>query len=141
MSMLPGRSIALKMISAAVAAGLVLGVSGRLLMRLIAIEAGGARGYSFGGSLEVIAFGVLLGSPVAVIFWLVRSRVPLPAPRAGVSLGIAMTIVLTLFPPPAARSALASTDDAPLTTLLGFLVVFTAWGAVIDLVTRWVDRR
>lgn len=110
-------------------------------MRIIALEAGVPRGSSLGGSLEVVAFGVLLGAPISVLFWLVRSRVPVPTPLAGVVLGVAMIIVLTRFPPPSARSALAETDDSPLMTLLGFLVLFTAWGAGLDFVTRWVDRR
>ncbi len=134
------RSIVLRFVLAAVLAGIVLGVAGRLLMRLIALEAGLPPGYSTGGSLEVVAFGVLLGAPVAIVFWLVRSRISLLRPFAGLTLGTAMTIVLTLLPPPSAQSALAGTNDTPLITLFGFLVLFTAWGAGLEIATGWVVR-
>ena len=55
------RSNVLRFLPAAVLAGVALGVAGRLLMRLIAIEAGMSAAYSTGGSLEVVAFGVLAG--------------------------------------------------------------------------------
>lgn len=80
-------TVAIRMIAAAVAACAVLGLGARLLMRLIALEAGLRRHFSLGGSLEVVLFGVLLGAPVAAGFWLVRPRLRLPSPYAGLGLG------------------------------------------------------
>lgn len=40
----------------------------RLVMRGIAFEAGGSEGFSIGGTLEVIALGVIIGTPVALLF-------------------------------------------------------------------------
>ncbi len=46
---------------AATTGGFVLGVGGRLLMRGIARMAGSSGGFSWGGTLEIIALGALIG--------------------------------------------------------------------------------
>jgi hypothetical protein len=42
--------------------GLALGLAARLAMRFVALESGMAGGFSAGGSLEVIAFGAIVGA-------------------------------------------------------------------------------
>jgi hypothetical protein len=45
-----------------VSGAIVLGVGGRVLMRIIAIALHGSGGFSLGGSLEVVAAGALFGT-------------------------------------------------------------------------------
>jgi hypothetical protein len=128
---------AFRLLIAALVAGTVLGVAGRLLMRFIAREAGLPGSFSTGGSLEVVLFGVLLGAPLAAGFWLLRPHLRVPRPLAGLGFGVVLTALLAVFPPPSGRSALANTPDTPLFTLLGFGLLLTLWGTALDLVTGW----
>lgn len=123
----------------AVAAGLWLGFAGRLVMRLVAVEAGVAPGLSLGGSLEVVAFGVMLGAPVALVFWACRAKWPMPL-GSGIAWGLLTFTALVALPPPAARSALAATPDAAPTTAVLFALVFASYGALLDLIWRWRHR-
>lgn len=125
---------------AALIAGIVLGVDGRIVMRLVAVEAGVPGAFSPGGSLEVVAFGAMLGAPLALLFWRVLPRLAWPFPAAGLSFGGVVIGALTLLPPPAARSALAGTADTPLITGGLFALLFLLWGAVLELTAPWVRR-
>lgn len=65
-----------KPVTAGLAAGviagtLILGIGGRLAMRLIAIISGLPGSHSWGGSLEVVAFGLILGILSGIFFGLV----------------------------------------------------------------------
>lgn len=116
--------------------GLLLGVAGRAAMRLVALEAGVPVSSSTGGSLEVMAFGALVGAPVALVFFLVRARVRTRYPWPGLLTGLALFTILALAPPPAARSALGGTPDTPAATALAFAVVFAAWGLALECIGR-----
>jgi hypothetical protein len=126
------------MLAAGVAAGLLLGVGSRGVMRWIALEAGMTGAYSRGGSVEVVIFGALVGFPIAVAFWAIRHRIPWPRPLAGLAVGLGAVAVFALVPPPSARSALAGTPDTPGYTLAAFAVLFGGWGLALDLVSHWV---
>jgi len=106
-------------------------------MRLIALSAGGAGAFSIGGSAEVVLFGIALGAPVALFFFALRERMPLPVPWGGIAVGLTLFVILALIPPPAARSALAGTADPPLVTASLFGALFAAYGGVLD----WWWRR
>jgi len=127
---------AARLVVAAAVAGLGLGVGARLLMRLIALEAGLPGSYSLGGSVDVVLFGLLLGGPIAAGFWLIRPRLAWRRPFAGVALGTMLLALFALLPPASARSALAGTPDTPLFTLLGFGLLLIGWGAALELVAR-----
>lgn len=122
----------LRLVLRSVTAGLLLGVGARGLMRLIALEAGLPGSYSPGGSLEVVLFGLIIGAPVALGFQLIRPRIPLRRPLAGLALGSAMLLVLALWPPDSARSAFEGTPDTPGFTLVGFWLLFACWGAFLE---------
>ncbi len=127
-------------LAAAVAAGTVLGVLGRVAMRFVAFESGLDTGFSAGGSLEVVAFGALVGTPAALAFLIVRPQIPVARGWAGVVHGLALFTVLVVVPPPAARSALEGTPDTSATAALAFAVVFAAWGLGLDLMERHLPR-
>lgn len=135
-----GAARVVRMIGAGLAAGLVLGVAARFVMRIIALEAGRPGNFSLGGTVDVVAFGMLLGTPLAVLFWSVRSRLPVRRPLAGLVLGLLMFGVLALVPPPSARSAMAATPDTPLHTLLELAILLAVWGCAVDGASLWVTR-
>jgi hypothetical protein len=118
---------------AALIAGLLLGVGARATMRLIAWTSGIRGAASWGGSLEVVLFGTLVGGPVALLFLAVRGRLPLVRPPwAGVVFGSLIFLVLALAPPPAAASALAQTADPPAITALLFWLLLALFGGGLD---------
>lgn len=137
----PHRMIlALRWSFAAIGAGVALGVAARLAMRLIAWQAGVNPEFSFGGSVEVILFGVVVGTPVALVVWLCRHLVALPR-WTGVFAGLLLFAVLSAWPPSAARSALEGTPDAPMATGVVFAAAFAVYGIVLDAMWHLKERR
>jgi hypothetical protein len=116
--------------------GAFLGVAARVTMRFVALEAGVAPAFSLGGSLEVVAFGALIGAPVALLFLGIRSQVHGWHPWLGVLCGASLFGVLSAIPPPAARSALSATQDTPAASAAAFGVLFVAWGWMLESVAR-----
>jgi hypothetical protein len=116
--------------------GAFLGMAARVTMRVVALEAGASPGFSLGGSLEVVAFGAMIGTPVALLFFGFRSRVPSWQPWLGPLCGLSLFGVLSAVPPPAARSALAATPDTPAATALAFAILFAAWGLMLEYFAR-----
>jgi len=125
-------------IACALCAGVWLGVTARIAMRFIALEAGMAPGFSSGGSLEVILFGAMIGMPIALLVWICRAKWRLPF-WFGTFVGLALFLVLAVFQPPAARSALAGTPDKAWWTTVLFAAVFVLYGAVLDAI--WALRK
>ena len=119
-----------------ISAGVWLGVAGRIAMRFVALEAGTTPGFSSGGSLEVIAFGAIIGTPVALVVWAYRRGRQLPR-WSGTAVGMLLLLVVVAFEPPAAKSALAATPDTPLTTALLFVAAFASFGALLDVIWYW----
>ena len=118
------------------ASGLLLGVGVRAAMRFVALEACVPEGFSLGGSVEVVAASASLGTPVAAALFAVRRRVPVLPRWTGPGVGATLFAALALFPPPAARSALADTPDTPAATAAAFALCFVAWGLAIDWIAR-----
>ena len=104
-------------------------------MRLVAWNAGGPGAFSPGGSIEIVMFGILLGAPVALLYWACRARLALPR-WTGVGLALLLFGVFALWPTPAARSALAAAPDSPLSSAAPFAAAFAIYGAVLDLLWR-----
>lgn len=124
----------------AVIAGLWLGMAGRVAMRLVAVDAGLTPAQSVGGSVEVVAFGLLVGAPSALVFWAARARWRLPR-GAGLAYGLLLFAALAGFPPAAARSALAATSDSPAATAGLFALAFAWYGVVLDMIWQRHLRR
>jgi len=115
---------------------LILGIGGRLLMRLTALIAGRAPGFSWGGSLEVLAAGALFGG-AGGLAWVALARF---APRrfTGVALGATTFTAIGLLSD-AARGATGGVPPGPRTiALVLFLGLCVAWGFATDALGRRV---
>ena len=134
--MVEQRASLARLLTASVVSGIVLGIAARLVMRFIALESGIPGSYSLGGSLEVAAFGAMLGTPLAFAFLMLRLRVSMKAPWVGLLFGLIVFTMLSILRPPSAQSALAGTPDTPLSTALAFALLFAVWGIGLDLVSR-----
>lgn len=119
--------------------GLVLGVGGRVAMRLIALGAGLEPGFSWGGTGEVVATGLLIGVPAAVVFVALRRFIPGPGVWRGAAFGALLFLALVVVPPAAARSASESVGRLLLTVGL-FAPLLVLYGIVVELVRRRLRR-
>ncbi len=117
-------------------AGLGLGISGRIAMRVIAMRAGFSPGASVGGTLEVIATGIFIGGVVGLVYGPVRRWLPPGVWIRGFLIGAALVIVFALYQPPAARSALSGTGHGALSLAL-FAICFLGYGWLLE----WLLRR
>lgn len=116
-------------------AGVLLGAAARLAMRVLAWLAGTSGGYSRGGSVEIVVFGALLGTPIALAVMLLRQWRGWRHPWVGVWTALALYIGALARPSPSAQAALASSPLPGWQILLIFALVFVAFGLWIDL--RW----
>ena len=126
------RGELIRALGASCLSGLLLGVAARVTMRFVAREAGVSANFSLGGSLEVVAFGTMIGAPVAMLFFGIRPRLPVRRPWPGLLWGLSLFGILTAAPPPAAQSALAATPDTSAATALAFGVLFVTWGLALE---------
>jgi hypothetical protein len=131
----------LALVMASVVSGVLPGLVARLAMRFVALESGLEGGFSLGGSVEVVAFGALIGVPSALPFFLARRRLQMSAPWPGLLWAAVVFVALALVRPPAALSALEGTPDTPAATVAAFAVAFAAWGLLLEGLFRLVGRR
>lgn len=108
--------------------GIVLGVGGRLWMFLTGWILTGEKGFSLGGSLEIILFGGIVGLVAGSAYlWLIKGRLKRPL-FEGTYFGVGTFVILS-FMPIQSRLALQAYDQIywfPI--LLGFSVLFWLYG-------------
>ncbi len=114
------------LLAGAMVGTVVLGIGGRLIMRIIALIGGVTPGASLGGSLEVIAFGSLTGILAAIGYTLLRRILPGKTWLKGIPLGLLIYVILLVIP---FDSKLAAKGFPQLTILIhllfgGLCVVF-----------------
>ena len=116
---------------ASLVGGLWLGVAGRGVMVLIALAAGQPPRWSWGGSVEIFVFGVVLAA-VAVLAWMALRHL-VPALRAGRGLvfGLILFGIFAVLPPPSAQSAVATIGQRTLSLLL-FSVLLAGFGVLVE---------
>jgi hypothetical protein len=111
---------------ASLVGGLWLGVAGRGVMVLIALAAGHPLRWSWGGSLEIVAFGALLAAVAVAAWMLLRHLVPVLRRGRGLLFGMILFGIFAVLPPPSAQSAVAGIGQRTLSLALfgALLVVF-----------------
>ncbi len=114
---------------------IVLGIGGRVLMRIIALANGSAGGFSIAGSLEVVAAGALFGALGGLVL-LILDRARLHRRRA-VILTVALFLIIGLASD-AARGA-ASRIPAPERWLA--LGAFAGLLLLYSMLLLWLARR
>ena len=123
----------------ALVAGLLLGCGARLAMRVLSYLAGTAAEFSTGGSVEIVVFGTLLGTPLALVVFLVRNWRGWTHPWVGLWVSLGIFATLAARPSPSAQSALAASPVPGVVILLVFGALFASFGLWID--ARWRVRR
>ncbi|MCJ7422371.1 hypothetical protein [Sphingomicrobium astaxanthinifaciens] len=119
------------LLSGAALGALVLGVGGRVVMRLLALSDAAPPGFSWGGTGEVIAYGALVGVGGGLLL-LLLGLLWGQSPRRGVLLGLLTygAAALTLPAHIAATTAALGERAAPALMLFG--VCFLLYGWLLD---------
>ncbi len=116
---------------ASVVGGLWLGMAGRAVMVLIALAAGHALRWSWGGSIEIVVFGVILAA-VAVPAWMaLRHWFPALRVASGLPFGLILFGIFAVLPPPSAQSAVAGIGQRSLSLVL-FGVLLVVFGLLVE---------
>jgi len=109
----------------------ILGIGGRLLMRAIALLAHAEPGFSFGGTLEVIAFAALVGLASGPVFAIFETRLPGSEMLKGAVFGVLVFLVVILLPGDAKNAAFAFPELFP-ATIATFAALFIAFGIALS---------
>ncbi len=118
----------------------VLGVGGRLVMRVVVIMAGGSAGFSVGGTLEVVTFGVLVGAVAGVGYLALRHVIPGHPALKGLIFGVLVYGALLLIPFES-KNAAAGFPDLLGAIVLMFGVLMVVFGTLLSLtIERLVDE-
>lgn len=126
-------------LAGALTGALVLGVGGRMAMRLAALIGDRAAGFTWGGSLEVVAAGALYGAAGGLLWVAVARR--LGRAMTGPALGAATFAGIGLVSDAAQSAAASLPGPRRLTALALFLLLCVAWGVATDIAARrWAVR-
>lgn len=118
---------------ASLVGGVWLGVAGRGVMVLIALAAGHPLRWSWGGSIEIVVFGVILAA-VAVPAWMaLRHWFPALRVARGLPFGLILFGIFAVVPPPSAQSAVAGIGQRTLSLVL-FGVLLVVFGILVETV-------
>jgi hypothetical protein len=127
------RTIGRATIAGLVTGALILGLGGRLLMRVVAVAIHGSGGFSVGGSLEVLAAGALFGTLGGLVLPFVPGR--LGRWRA-VTHTIALFILVALTSDAARGAASGMAWPARALVLLAFGGLVLGYSLLLIHVTR-----
>lgn len=120
------------------AGGLLLGGGGRLAMRGVTLLAGSRPGFSVGGTLEVLAFGAIVGAVAGALYPWVRRVLPAATVVRGLLLGILTLVALALLRVPSVVRSASGFPNLQVEVLLVFLPTFLLFGLAL---AAWGDPR
>lgn len=110
---------------------ILLGLGGRVVMRLLTMHDGREPGFSFGGTLEIMLYGAIIGLVAGLVFALL----PAPLRKNWIASGLIFGLLVyagTILTLPAhiAGTAAPFSDILPL-VLFGFGLCFLAFGLAL----------
>lgn len=116
-------------------AGLLLGIGGRLAMRLIAIVERQPPELSLGGTIGVLITGLIIGLASAALFVPIRAYTPGTGVWKGGLFGLlVMLLLLPILPPPIKDEIASATEKGLLPVVLGiFGVLFLLDGMAVQM--------
>jgi hypothetical protein len=134
------RRIAIALLAGAGVGLVILGIGGRIAMRIIALAAGQAPGFSVGGTFDVVLLGGLWGAPGGPIVLLLERLVTRRRTLHGVVLGVIgfAAALLTV-----GRQLEGSVTQPPVWPIAVGLcgVLFLAYGVAVAVVLGWWSER
>lgn len=92
------KRISIGLVTGAVVGALIIGIGGRLAMRVIALMAGRQGGFSWGGTFDVITLGLLIGLFSGVVYGFVEKKGFSNYVLNGCLYGTLLFVVLLILP-------------------------------------------
>jgi len=123
------------------AGAVVLGAGGRMVMRALAVIAEREVEFSFGGTIEVIAFGAIIGSIAGAAFVAIKKYLPGPAPLKGVLLGLLTFLTLAIVRVPSVERSAAAFEGFLSLMVLMFGAMFLLYGIALAIAEDGLSRR
>ena len=128
---------------AGVTAGVVWSIGARLAMRIVALIDGREPEFSVGGTLVILIAGVMFGTPLALLFALVRRWLPGTGLRKGLSYG-AILLALGIAPFSLLGASDLDSSVASVPVLIGtalFGGLFLLFGLTVEAVRARLSRK
>ncbi len=133
------RRLIVSYLSSSLLGAMVLGMGGRLIMRIIAHMGAVPSGATVEGSLEVIAFGGLVGLVTGFLYTFIVMVLPRPMFFKGILVGLLLYGALLVLPIDSKLAARGFSDIIiPVHLLFGGLCVF--FGMILVPFNAWVIR-
>ncbi|MGI9551192.1 MAG: hypothetical protein ACR2MT_08340 [Aurantibacter sp.] len=124
------KRISTGLISGLVAGMLIIGMGGRLAMRIIALLGGQQGGFSWGGTLDVVAFGLITGAISGVIYGMIEKYGFSTKLLNGGLYGILLFVALLVLPIEG-KGAAKAFPDLQLSIYLIFGVTLIVYGIIL----------
>ena len=130
------KRIGLGLVSGLLVGSVVIGVGGRIAMRCIALLADRQGGFSWGGTIEVIALGAIIGILSGVVYAIVLKYSVANKPFYGAVFGV-LVFVMLLILPIAGKSAAKGFPDMQPTIFVIFGTLLVVYGILLALLFKW----
>ena len=134
------EKITVGVISGLIAGFAVLGIGGRIAMRLVAIAEGKAGKFTIGGTLGVLVVFSIIGVILSVPFATLQGYLPSSNLRKGATFGLLLMLVIVWVPPLLANDG---ADWLSLTSIVGrtlFSALFLGYGLTVASVSERRDK-
>jgi hypothetical protein len=123
------------------AGAVVLGAGGRMVMRALAVIAEREVDFSFSGTIEVVAFGAIIGSIAGAAFVAIKKYLPGAAPLKGMSFGLLTFLTLAIVRTPSVERSVAAFEGFLSPMVLMFGAVFLLYGIALAITEEGLSRR
>jgi hypothetical protein len=123
------------------AGGVVLGAGGRMVMRALAVIAEREVEFSFGGTIEVVAFGAITGSIAGAAFVAIKKYLPGSTPLKGMLFGLLAFLAMAIVRTPSVERSVAAFEGFLSPIVLMFGAVFLFYGIALAIAEDGLSRR
>ena len=132
------KKIIIVMLAGLAAGTVILGIGGRIAMRMVAVAADEKMRFTVGGTLEIILAGAGGGTLGSLLFLFLQRFLPQAGSRRGLKLGAAFLVIAILPLLPSLGGVVAPLKMIVATIVL-FPALFLAYGIAVEaIVVRWL---
>lgn len=126
------RQLSISFVAGVISGTIILGLGGRILMRLIAVLNETAHGFSWGGTLEVILLGSIIGSIAGICYGLIGFLIKRNVILTGIVTGL-FTYAAILLLPIEGKGAALGFPELQTFIYLSFGVLFLLFGICLTI--------
>jgi hypothetical protein len=128
------------LISGLIAGFTVLGIGGRMAMRLVSIAEGKPARFTIGGTVFVLLAFSVIGIILSVPFATLQKYLPSSNLRKGATFGLLLMLVIVWAPPLLANDGADELNLASIVARTLFSALFLAYGVIVASVSERLDK-